>query len=87
VDGSVRDKFGLTPAEKAVVVAAIALDSAAATLMEPGELIRQVGTEGSDQPEKLLDRLARLRAEGNRYALVLVQGPDGLRWLALPVSA
>lgn len=87
ISPELRDKFGLSPDQKGVVITDVAPDSNAAERgLRPGDVIVQVQQEEVNSPSDVEQRLNRARKQNRKMVLLLIQGQDGLRWVPLPVS-
>ena len=79
-----RQRYDLTPATGGVLVRDIDPASAAATTeLTPGDVVREVQHKVVSTPAEVLQALTQAREGGARYGSLLIDGPGGLRWMAL----
>ena len=83
-----RDRFSLRPESRGVVITEVTPDSPAAEReLRPGDVIVEVQQERVSTPQEVQDRLERLRRQGRATALLLIEGPQGQRWVPLRLNA
>ena len=76
----------IAPGQRGVVVASVTPGSTAAENgLVAGDLITFVQRQQVTTPEDAMARIDRLRMEGGKRILFLVQGQDGRHWLTLPL--
>ena len=79
-----RAKFKLDDTQTGVVVSRVEPDSAAADQgLRAGDLIVRVGQQMVTAPAEISKEIAAARGGVHEHVLILVQGQDGLRWVAL----
>lgn len=83
-----RTRFKIKDELKGVVVMTVEPGSVAAERgIAPGNLIVEVNQEATGTPKQVEDRLAALKKEGRRSALLMVADPEGqVRFTALPIE-
>lgn len=83
-----RTKFKIKDELKGVVILKVEPGSAAADRgLAAGYLIVEVNQEATATPKDVEERLAELKKEGKRSALLMVSDPDGqVRFTALPIE-
>lgn len=82
-----RGKFHLASGLKGVVVANVVPGTVAADNgLVPGDVITYVQRQPVATPDEAMARIDKLRAEGGRRILILVEGQDGRRWMTLPIA-
>ena len=73
-----RKDNGIKDEIKGVLIAGVDKDSVAAEKgIRPGSVVSEVGQEPVNTPEDVLKRLAELKKDGRKKALLLVAGTDG----------
>lgn len=83
-----RERFSLRPDSRGVVITEVAPGSPAAEReLRPGDVIVEVQQERVNNPQEVQDRLERLRRQGRATALLLIEGPQGQRWVPLRLNA
>jgi serine protease Do len=87
VDKSARDKFHLNADQKGVVVTEVTPNSPAADRVKPGDVIVEVQQAEVNTPQDVQQRVDTVRKEDRRSVLMLIQRPDGLRWVPVPLDA
>ncbi len=88
VDKAARDKFHLNADQKGVVITDVAPNGPAASRdLKPGDVIMEVQQGEVSTPADVQQRVDTVRKEDRRSVLMLVQRPDGLRWVPLPLDA
>lgn len=80
-----RAKFGIAGDVAGVVVTAVAKDSAAAERgIVAGEVITEIGQEEMKSPKQVTDRIAALKEQGRKNALLMLASKTGeLRFVTL----
>ncbi|MDF2618242.1 MAG: protease Do [Xanthobacteraceae bacterium] len=83
-----RTRFKIKDELKGVVVMTVEPGSVAAERgIAPGNLIVEVNQEATGTPKQVEDRIAALKKEGRRSALLMVSDPEGqVRFTALPIE-
>ncbi|HEY0420208.1 MAG TPA: trypsin-like peptidase domain-containing protein, partial [Acetobacteraceae bacterium] len=82
-----RTKLRLAPDQKGVLVQGVTPSSPAAEQgMAPGDAILRIGRDPVASPAELRARIDGMRQDGEERLLLLVQGMDGRRWVALPAG-
>jgi len=80
----VRDRFGLKPDQRGVVITEVAPDSPAAEReLRPGDVITEVQQERVSTPQELQARIEQLRKQGRSTALLLIENQNGQRFVPL----
>ena len=83
-----RERFSLRPETRGVVITEVAPGSSGAEReLRPGDVIVEVQQERVNSPQEVQDRLERLRRQGRATALLLIEGPQGQRWVPLRLNA
>jgi len=78
LDDDLRSKFGLDDGAKGVVIVEVAPDSAAAEKgIQPGDVIAEVAQEAVSTPQQVADRVAALKGQGRRNALLMLSSKSG----------
>lgn len=73
-----RGKFGIAADVSGVVVTEVAKDSAAAERgIQPGEVITEIGQESVATPKDVVDRIASLKQQGRKNALLMLASKTG----------
>ncbi len=79
-----RERFGLKPDQRGVVVVEVAPNSPAAEReLRPGDVVVEVQQERVNSPEELQRRLAQLRQQNRASVLLLVESQQGQRFVPL----
>jgi serine protease Do len=80
-----RKKFDISPDISGVVVDEVAKDSAAAERgIVPGEVITEIAQESVSTPQQVLDRIAALKEQGRKNALLMLASKSGeLRFVTI----
>jgi len=79
-----RDRFSLRPEQKGVVIMEVAPDSPAAEReLRPGDVIVEVQQERVSTPQEVQQRLEQLRKQNRPTALLLIETPQGQRFVPL----
>jgi serine protease Do len=87
VNADLRREYELASDTKGVVVTSVAMNSlAAAGGIRQGDVIEKVQNKTVTTPDEVQKNLDQLRQDKRRYALALVRGKNGLRWIALPLD-
>ena len=82
-----RERFQLGDDRKGVVITEVAPGSAAADRgLRPGDLIVEVQQEQVSTPADVTERIERIRKQGRRSVLMLIEGQGGQRWVPLPLT-
>ncbi|HEV7265337.1 MAG TPA: DegQ family serine endoprotease [Falsiroseomonas sp.] len=83
-----RERFSLRADSRGVVITEVSPDSPAAEReLRPGDVIVEVQQERVASPTEVQERLERLRRQGRATALLLIEGPQGQRWVPLRLNA
>ena len=83
-----RQKLQLGADQKGVQVAEVTPNGAAADRgLKAGDVVLEVQQQQVASPADVLDRIAAVRKQGRKSVLMLIQGPDGLRWVPLALDA
>ena len=84
----IRERFSLRAETRGVVITEITPGGIAAEReLRPGDVIVEVQQERVTTPQEVQDRLERLRRQNRATALLLIEGPQGQRWVPLRLSA
>ncbi len=85
LDDAARERFGITPDVSGVVIAEVAPGSAAAEKgILAGEVITEIAQESVSSPQQVVDRIAALKEQGRRNALLMLSSKTGeLRFVTL----
>ncbi|MCD1643264.1 Do family serine endopeptidase [Aurantimonas coralicida] len=88
IDPTLREQYALAEDAKGVVVTAVAPNSNAAEKgIEAGTLIREVAQEEVATAREVADKIAKLKDEGRRNALLLLAASNGdLRFVVVPIE-
>ncbi|EAU40925.1 putative protease precursor signal peptide protein [Fulvimarina pelagi HTCC2506] len=88
IDDDTRSEFNLPEDAEGVLITAVAAGSNAAEKgIEAGMLIQEIAQESVSSVSDVEEKLAELRSEGRRNALMLVAEQDGdLRFVVLPLD-
>lgn len=82
-----RERFSLRAESRGVVITEVAPGSPAAEReIRPGDVIVEVQQERVSTPQEVQERLERLRRQGRATALLLIEGPQGQRWVPLRLA-
>lgn len=82
-----RERFSLRPESRGVVITEVTPGSAAAEReLRPGDVIVEVQQERVNTPQEVQERLERLRRQNRATALLLIEGPQGQRWVPLRLT-
>lgn len=82
-----RDRFSLRAETRGVVITEVAPGSPAAEReLRPGDVIVEVQQERVTTPQEVQERLERLRRQNRATALLLIEGPQGQRWVPLRLN-
>lgn len=81
----VREQFGIAEEVEGVVITEVEADSAAAEKrIEPGNVIAEIAQEKVTTPQDVIDRIAALKQDGRRNALLMLAGSTGeLRYVTV----
>ncbi|WP_237217556.1 DegQ family serine endoprotease [Falsiroseomonas oryziterrae] len=83
-----RERFSIRPESRGVVITEVAPGSPGAEReLRPGDVIVEVQQERVTTPQEVQERLERLRRQGRATALLLIEGPQGQRWVPLRLNA
>jgi serine protease Do len=83
-----RERFGLRAESRGVVVTEVTPGGPAAEReLRPGDVIVEVQQERVNTPQEVQERLERLRRQNRATALLLIEGPQGQRWVPLRLNA
>ena len=85
LDDATRKKFSISPDVSGVVVSEVAKDSAAAERgIVAGEVITEIAQESVSTPQQVLDRIAALKEQGRKNALLMLASKSGeLRFVTI----
>ncbi|UIJ70511.1 Do family serine endopeptidase [Aurantimonas sp. HBX-1] len=88
IDAPLRAQYGLSDDAEGVVIAQVEPNSSAAEKgIEPGVVIREVAQEEVSEPQQVADKIAKLKADGRRNALLLLATASGdLRFVVVPID-
>ncbi|MFC6445985.1 DegQ family serine endoprotease [Shinella zoogloeoides] len=88
LDEDARKSFGIVESVKGVVITEVAPDSAAAERgIAPGDVIVEVGQETVTTVEEVRSRVAKLKSEDRRNALMMIANPSGaLRYVTVRID-
>jgi serine protease Do len=88
VDATLRGQYDLADDVEGVVITEVAPNSSAAEKgIEAGAVIREVAQEEVSEPQEVADKIAELKAEGRRNALLLLATSSGdLRFVVVPID-
>ncbi|WP_244400937.1 Do family serine endopeptidase [Aurantimonas manganoxydans] len=88
IDPTLREQYALAEDAKGVVITAVAPSSNAAEKgIEAGTLIREVAQEEVATAREVADKIAKLKDEGRRNALLLLAASNGdLRFVVVPIE-
>jgi serine protease Do len=87
VSDQLRKRFNLKKASKGVVVVAIDKDGVAAEKgIKIGDLILEVSQTQVKSPSEFKNQIKKARASKRKSILLLIEGPSGLRFVALRLS-
>jgi serine protease Do len=79
-----RERFGLKPEQRGVVIVEVAPNSPAAEReLRPGDVVVEVQQERVNTPQELQQRLAQLRQQNRGTVLLLVESQQGQRFVPL----
>jgi serine protease Do len=82
-----RDKFQLAQDLKGVLITDVASGTPAADRgLKAGDVIVEVQQEEVSTPEDVQERVEKARKSSRKSVLMLVQGPDGQRWVPLSLT-
>jgi len=74
----IRTQFGIANDVEGVVITEVDADSAAAEKrIEPGDVIAEIAQEEVTTPQDVVDRIAALKQDGRRNALLMLAGRTG----------
>jgi serine protease Do len=83
-----RERFSIRPESRGVVITEVSPGSAGAEReLRPGDVIVEVQQERVTTPQEVQERLERLRRQNRATALLLIEGPQGQRWVPLRLNA
>ena len=73
-----RAQFGIGKDVNGVVITDVAADSPAAEKgIQPGDVIAEIAQESVSSPTQVMDRIAALRSQGRRNALLMLSSKNG----------
>jgi serine protease Do len=82
-----RERFSLRAESRGVVITEVSPGSTAAEReLRPGDVIVEVQQERVNTPQEVQERLERLRRQNRATALLLIEGPQGQRWVPLRLT-
>jgi serine protease Do len=88
LNSETRDRFGLKPDQRGVVVTDVAPNSAGAERgLNPGDLIVEVQQTRVNSPEEVQEQLTKLRRQNRPSALLLIENQQGQRFVPLGLKA
>jgi serine protease Do len=86
ISPELRERFGLRPEARGVVIVEVAPGSPAAERdLRPGDVIVEVQQERVTTPREVEAVLERLRRQNRANALLLIENAQGQRWVPLPL--
>jgi len=86
-DSEVRES-DLPAKQRGALVTSVEANSLAADdEVLPGDVIVKVGEQAVSDPADLRANFEKIKAQGRRFALMLVRGKNGLRWVPVPLDA
>jgi len=78
LDDAMRQQFGIGPDVSGVVVTDVDPESAAAEKgIAPGDVITEIAQESVSTPKQVMDRIASLKSQGRRNALLMLSSKTG----------
>jgi serine protease Do len=81
-----RQKYKIDGQQKGIVITDVVPDGTAADHgLKAGDVVVEVQQAAVASPADMQKRIEEARQGGRKSVLLLVQGPDGLRWVPLPV--
>ncbi len=85
LDDAARETFGIAPEVSGVVVTEVAEGSSAAERgVAAGDVITEIAQESVSSPQEVVDRIAALKAQGRRNALLMLASKTGeLRFVTI----
>ncbi|MEH6718372.1 MAG: Do family serine endopeptidase [Aurantimonas endophytica] len=88
IDAPLRGQYGLGDDVEGVVITQVEPNSSAAEKgIEAGAVIREVAQEEVSEPQEVADKIAKLKADGRRNALLLLASASGdLRFVVVPID-
>ncbi len=87
LDVAARSRYHFAPDQTGLLVTGVTPGSPAADQeLHAGDVILRVQDQGAASADVIQQEIARQRAENRDHVLLLVQGPDGPRWVALRLS-
>ena len=87
LDPAARARYHLDQKQVGLLVTGITPGSTAADQgLHSGDVILRVQGATADSPDVIRQEVARQRSENRDHLLLLVQGPDGTRWVALRLA-
>ncbi|MCX7685039.1 MAG: DegQ family serine endoprotease [Acetobacteraceae bacterium] len=86
ISPELRERFGLRPEARGVVIVEVAPGSPAAERdLRPGDVIVEVQQERVTTPREAEAVIERLRRQNRANALLLIENAQGQRWVPLPL--
>ncbi len=88
LDDETRKSFGVAEGISGVLVTAVDPNSAAAEKeVKPGEIITEIAQEAVKSPQDVADRIARLKEQGRKNALLMLSSKTGeLRFVTIRID-
>jgi serine protease Do len=85
LDDAARESFGIAAEVSGVVVSEVAEGSAAAERgVAAGDVITEIAQESVATPQEVVDRIAALKSQGRRNALLMLSSKTGeLRFVTI----
>jgi serine protease Do len=84
---ALREHFNIDDQVNGVVVVDVKADGAAADKgMKPGDVITEAGHHQLQSPQDLLKVIDQARSDNRPSVLLLVENPQGIRYVALPLA-
>ena len=86
LNDATRAKYKIDAQQKGIVITDVVPDGTAADHgLKAGDVVVEVQQNAVASPADMQKRIEEARTGGRKSVLLLVQGPDGLRWVPLPV--
>jgi serine protease Do len=87
MDGTLREKYHLSQDQKGVVITDVDQGGVAADKgLKAGDVIVEVQQAEVSTPQDVESRIDAVRKEDRHSVLMLVQRPEGLNWVPLPLD-